>query len=451
MADFLQRFLGGAKSSASSISSDFDTDFADFATAASPLAPAHAATPNASPTAAPLFNPLSSSAADRPYTAWYRIWERVTLADFYQELFLLPILLAFIVAHLWGSRANRHRAKQWCAVHLPLLESEYAQIGFVKGKRSPKLAEGEGKEGSVEKKVMGSTDVPDDMLKEANKGVYTTYATGRQNVAFLDVKLTLYPRYNPGKWLAEAVLSFFFDSVPAPVERLEATAYCFDGKEKLLVPSATPGGGSKDSSYDGFVFAIVHKDKMKQLRDDRYDLSLTATKDHPKLPAWCTVMSESAEVTEALVTPELVKAITDAGEDLEALIITDQPTDAPKKLNDTLPKKRITLSTRLRTQPDSTSLFALFLRLPDFLVSTAHFRPEALRKIKATREEEQRKIRKVDEDEKAEAKRVAGDKLKKEERERKLGKLSAEEQRKFLEKEREREGKKGMKRKSMKG
>jgi hypothetical protein len=42
-------------------------------------------------------------------------------------------------------------------------------------------------------------------------------------------------------------------------------------------------------------------------------------------------MSESAEITDALLTPELIKAVTEAGEDLEAMIITDQPIDAPKK------------------------------------------------------------------------------------------------------------------------
>jgi len=259
------------------------------------------------------------------------VWERVTLADFYQELFLVPILLLVIALNLWGSRANRHRAKQWAATHLPLLESEFASIGF-SGRagrhNSPKLDDSQ--TGST---LAGSTDVPDDMLREKSKGEYITYATGRQNVAWLDVKVTLYPRYNPFKWIGELALSFFFDTMTAPAERVEATVYCFDGKEKSLVPSPSQSGsgGSKDSTYDGFVWAIVHKDKMKQLRDDRYDISLTTTKDHAKLPAWATCMSESAEVTEALLTPDLLKAINDAGEDLEALIVTDQPIDAPKK------------------------------------------------------------------------------------------------------------------------
>ena len=72
------------------------------------------------------------------------------------------------------------------------------------------------------------------------------------------------------------------------------------------------------------------------------------------------------------------------------------------RLNDTVPRKRISLSMKLNTKPTSTALFQYFLRMPDQLVSTAHFRSEAMRKIKATRDEETRKIKKGDEDEKAE-------------------------------------------------
>lgn len=71
--------------------------------------------------------------------------------------------------------------------------------------------------------------------------------------------------------------------------------------------------------------------------------------------------------------------------------------------------------------------------------------------MRATREEEQRKLRKIDEDEKAEERRLAGDKLKKEERDRKLGRMSADEQRKFLEKEKETQRKKDTKKRSMRG
>lgn len=104
---------------------------------------------------------------------------------------------------------------------------------------------------------------------------------------------------------------------------------------------------------------------------------------------------------------------------------------------------------RLNPNPSSTALFELFLRLPDQLVNHGHFRAEAMRRVKATRDDEQRKLRKIAEEERTEERRTQSDKLKKEERDRKLGRMSAGEQKKFLEKEREAESRKGMKKRSM--
>lgn len=122
---------------------------------------------------------------------------------------------------------------------------------------------------------------------------------------------------------------------------MEITMYAFDGKEKDLVPvkskaeldaKETRFKGLPGSGYDACVWAVVHKEYMKQLRDERYDVSLTATKDHKSLPVWASVMSESAEVTEALLTRELVEAVEKAGEEaFEYLIVTDQPVDKPLK------------------------------------------------------------------------------------------------------------------------
>lgn len=122
------------------------------------------------------------------------------------------------------------------------------------------------------------------------------------------------------------------------------------------------------------------------------------------------------------------------------------------RLNDTLAPKRISLTTRLpSTGAPPQAIFTYFLRLPDILVQTAHFRPEAMRKVRSTREDEVKKIRRADEDEKAEERRSVSEKLKKEERERKLGQLSAGDQKKFLEKEKEKAQRKNAKKQSMKG
>ena len=103
--------------------------------------------------------------------------------------------------------------------------------------------------------------------------------------------------------------------------------------------------------------------------------------------------------------------------------------------------------------PTSTAdlpLVQSFLRLPDHLVSSAHFRPEVLRRVRLTREEESKKIRRTLEIEQAEERKESNDKQKKEERDRKLKGMTADEQRKFLEREKERNMRKSMGRKTMK-
>ena len=239
--------------------------------------------------------------------------------EFKQEGVILVLLLGIIAIHLFGTSTNRKKAKSWITAHAPVLQKEFAVVGFGNRKSSTSVEVGE---------------LPVDLIKEKSLQEYSTYATGRQNVAFLDFNLTLHKRYSPLSMIAEYGLSLFFDSMPAPAERMEAILYPFDGREASVVPPQVPGAQEirKDkSNYDGFVWAIVNKDTMKQLRDDRYDVSITSTKDSAKLPNLFTVMTESAEITELLLTPELIKAVETAGELLEHLIITDQPIDQPLK------------------------------------------------------------------------------------------------------------------------
>lgn len=254
-----------------------------------------------------------------------------------QEAIVLPFILIVIALHIWGRRKNKRKAKVWLTAHRPALEQEFAVVGFA-SKKSPTLDEVQSS--GLAKAVDGNdNEISDDILKEKTAQEFVTYATGRQNVAFLDIKLSLFKRYNPATLILEWLMNFFFDSARPPTERMEATAYSFDGKEKELITTRNKQDQENfdsrikgyQSTYDGFVWGIVHKDSMRYLRDDRYDLSLTSTKDHSKLPPWVTIMSESAEITDLLLTPDLIKAIESAGDSFEYLIITDQPLDKPQK------------------------------------------------------------------------------------------------------------------------
>lgn len=274
-----------------------------------------------------------------PYTKWYRVWERASPSDFVQEAFFIPILLFMIGIHYWGRRTNRLKARNWAAAHAPLLQKEFAHVGFG-GHRSPSMEEIEAP-GAAKAATSESLVLPEEVIKERSAQEFLSYASGRQNIAFLDVRLEMFKRYNPPTLLLEWALSLFFESFAPPAEKMHAIAYAFDGKERDIVPVRSEAAqveldkqvkGMQQSGYDGFVWAVVHKDSMRRLRDERYDISLTFTKDHPKLPAWATVMSESAEVTEFMLTEELAKAVKEAGEDVfENLIVTDQPIDKPQK------------------------------------------------------------------------------------------------------------------------
>lgn len=409
-------------------------DFADFAGAPDPVA-------QPAPIAATLGGAAGAAATATPWTKWYNVHERHSLSEFKAEGFILAISAFIFLFHIFGARSNRSKAKSWIRANAPILKKEFALVGF----------------GGVP--TMDNEDVkPDSLIKEKSLFEFATYASGRQNTAFLDVKLTLTKRFNPIMSLVETGASFFSDAFPAPTDVVEAFLYPFDGKENLTVP-AMPGseesrGKDAKSNYDGFVWALVNKESMKRLREDRYDVTLTATKENSKLPNWLTVMSESAEVTDTLLTQELIDAIVAAGDNFEYLIVSDQPIEKPTKLDEATPRKRIFLKYRLPSGSNYDSLvpiFSYYLRLPDFLVQNARFRPEVLKKVRATREAMISQIKKVADEEKAEDRLWEKEKAKKAKRDAELKGLDAKAQKKYLEKEKEKEQRRSQKKMTMRG
>ncbi|KAL2156211.1 hypothetical protein VTH82DRAFT_956 [Thermothelomyces myriococcoides] len=446
MANVLNNFFGGKSSAPGSEASSVDPDFAEFSQAADP-SPVSVAAESSTSTAS------GASQTVRPYTKWYRVHERHSLSEFKAEGVIISFIAVVLILHLFGARLNRNKARKWIRAHAAPLTAEFASVGF----SGVPLSAGDKKEDALLQSVVEMDDAKkDSLIKEKSLFEFATYATGRANVAFVDVKLTLLRRFNPLTVFFEKVAAFFFDSLGETHDVAEAILYPFDGKESLLVPTV-PGGPearSKDgkSTYDGFVWALVHKERMKQVRDDRYDVSLTATKDNPKLPNWLTVMTESAEITDALLTPELIKLAEAAGDLFEYLIVSDQPIEKPKTLNETTPRKRIFLKYRLPSNDDYSNLvplFRYFLRLTDKLVQVGHFRPEVLRKVKAARDATAKQIEKADKESRAEELAAERERAKKAKRDQELKALDAKAQKKYLEREREREMRRTMKKQTV--
>lgn len=406
-------------------------DFADFAAA-----------PNAVPAAAAAAagkvfgSPAEATAV--PFTKWYNIHERHSLDEFKAEGFILLAAVFLLAFHFVGSKINRSKAKSWMKANVDTLQSEFAQLGTDR-RRVHKTYE--------------------TLLQEKSLYEYSTYATGRQNVAFIDVNLTLAKRFNLIMHVLETGASFVSDMFGAPEDTVDITIYPFDGKENLTVPQlrSMPEEDRKEnkSTYDGFVWALVNKSRMKKLRDDRYDVSLTVTKDSPKLPAWLTVMSESAEITESLLTQELIDAATAAGTDFDYLVVTDQPLDQPSSLDETNPRKRVYLKYHLPSDNSKLENFVPLLshaiRLPDFLIQNAKWRPEVLKKLRQPREAKINQIKRAIEEEKAEERAADREKAKKAKRDAELQALDAKAQKKYLEKEALKEQRKAAKKMTMRG
>ncbi|QBZ59552.1 hypothetical protein PoMZ_04513 [Pyricularia oryzae] len=444
MADIVKNLFGVGKAPAKQPAGG-DSDFADFASKV----------PDPTPAAAPLTSDSTptlggSQPTAVPWTKWYNIHERHSLSEFKNEGIVLACIIVVLVLHLIGASMNRTKARKWMRAHAKPLASEFSLVGYAGVPAN--VGDKEGDELMAALQTLNESR-GEKLLREASLFEFATYATGRQNVAFMDVKMTLLKRFNPLITFPEMILSFLIDSIPTPEDTVEATIYPFDGKENLVVP-AVPGSTelrAKDnkSTYDNFVWALVNKDRMKELREDRYDVSITFTKDHPKLPAWLSVMTESAEITDALLTPQLIEAAKQAGDLLDYIIVSDQPVEKPTTVAQTTPRKRIILKYRLPGNNDYTNLlplFQYFVRLPDHLVQVGHFRAEVMRKVKVVRDETIRQIQKAGEDEKAEERAAEREKARKAKRDAELNALDAKAQKKYLEKEREKQLRKSNKR-----
>ncbi|KAK9369381.1 hypothetical protein V1509DRAFT_620621 [Lipomyces kononenkoae] len=338
------------------------------------------------------------------------VLSRIWYYNWWNEIWFFVIVVAFVALHVAGNSWNKRTATKWMKSQADALRSQFFQVGF---------------DNSVT--TMETSQMPvSKYLKRVSPVDYVFYATGRLNISLVQGKISLLTRHNLIMLVLEYALSFLMSTEP-PKDVVEFIAKPTD---------------SDKSSYDGFVFAIVNKEIMKRVREDSYDLSLTKTTDHPKLPVSCTVMSESAEITETLFTPELLDAVKAAESVLQYLVISDLPVDRPKTVEEYVPTKRALLSVKIANTPEqeraTTQLLNAFLNTIDFAVAKAHWRPEVARKLKATRDDEIRKLKKIAEEEKAEELAKQRAKEKKEQKQV-AGKLTAEEQRRAQTKEREKE------------
>ncbi|KAJ7771391.1 hypothetical protein DFH07DRAFT_804199 [Mycena maculata] len=317
-------------------------------------------------------------------------------ALFQKEAALLGALLFYALFFLYGRWINTRRATKWLEAHLPVLEQQFSK--------------------------------PKRWIKDGYSDFFN-FSTGRRNVASLHAVFALIPRHDFFQWAFQTGRTFI-DLQYRPVDDLQLDF-------KLL-----PGTLAHD-----FVWAVVSKDELLSVKNDRWDLTFTKTSENPGLPSKFSVMSEFGDVTDGVLKAfPLAKVLENPkiAPYFRSLSITDQPRDRPTKpIQPDEREKHVILS--LRAPPpsrasDTVEIVATIFPFIDSLSKIA-LRPETKTKLKKMRDETEKDIKKEaerdkkeDEAEALEAKKAAKRKVEEE----RIAKLSAADQKKVLERERKR-------------
>lgn len=331
------------------------------------------------------------------------LFERLKTNDWRLEYFTIAFTLAFIALFKLGDLYNQSRVTSFLNGVKGVFEENFYQFGVGGGK----------------------------LYEKDSAESYASYATGRKNIAKVNLIFRLAPRQNIFVWVMEVLFSYFTESVLYPTDRVEIVA----------TPSA---------DYENFVTAVVSKLGMNDYRKFNYYLSLTRTSDSPLLPDSFVFMSEVNEYQEKILTNKLANAFKlSMANFVRFIAFTDQPADKPEAIRDLLPHRRVVISLNLVTGEDelaqiSEVLAAVFDVIDNIAEQNITFRPESSRKIVKARENEIAKIKKIEETARQEQLAEEQAKLRRQERE-KARNLSREEQLKLEKKVQERKQRKAQK------
>ena len=319
-------------------------------------------------------------------------------ALFKTEAYLLAAVIAYVVLAFYGSTANKSSIKKWFSAHRHILEQQFSKPSS----RS-------------------------DLVFDGSSDAYN-FSTGRRNVTSLHTVFTLKPRHDFFQW----IYHFVWTLVDLHYRPKDDVTLDF-----RLTPTALS---------DNFVFGVVAKDELLSIKQDRWDLTFTKTTENSALPPSLSVMSEFADITENILKPNLIAALSNPKilPYFRSLTITDQPRarpDAPIPADSR--RRHVILSLSLPSGghvSDTVDLVSAMFPLIDSL-NNIKLRPETKAKLKKIRDELDKDLKAdAEKEKKEEESQVAEDKkaAKRKAEQERIAKLPAAEQQKILEKERKR-------------
>eukprot|EP01104_Vermistella_antarctica_P013179 TRINITY_DN3959_c0_g1_i1.p1 TRINITY_DN3959_c0_g1~~TRINITY_DN3959_c0_g1_i1.p1 ORF type:complete len:468 (-),score=152.33 TRINITY_DN3959_c0_g1_i1:184-1554(-) len=247
--------------------------------------------------------------------------------DFYVEMACAPILLIFIVNYFIGGRANGLIAKQWHATIRPILMSQF--------------------------------HIVDKLLKETMCN-YTMLASGRINCAGVQSSLDLTRRHD---------LFFVLGSMVWPT------------KDTWIVDVPMD-----DDASDPFVFALVRKEDLVQMRTDNPDLAQCDVMVCP-VPGF-SLLTDSDEVPPLIFkVEEVMITLKKYADHIQLIHFTDQSSHEKHKRS---LRFIFTLPFEGETKEERELFVSTLCKMCIFLIDTVarvHLSKSALQKIKGKRAE----------------------------------------------------------------
>ncbi|WBW73896.1 ER membrane chaperone for multipass membrane protein [Schizosaccharomyces osmophilus] len=279
---------------------------------------------------------------------------KVHWQDFKIELIVLSVFALYVVSFITKKRKNADFASRWYNSLQTLLRNQFSQYGPGRN-MSPVI--------------------------DVSPTEYSSYLTGRVNVKNVYTTLQLFPRQDLFTYGINQLVEIFMGNVMSPV--LPAA----DRFQLIL------NLGNHAKPWQPFVFAIVRKDCMRILRETRFDLSFTRISSHPLLPETHVLMSENLECTERVLNlPQFLPSLQSSMKNLEYLIVTDQPAAAPANEKEYMEQPRIDASMRVDNvgtfneleNPQANDLLNTLLLIADN-TSKFQWRPEITKKLTSSR------------------------------------------------------------------
>lgn len=331
------------------------------------------------------------------------LFQRFKTHDWRLECFTVLFSIAFMLVFKIGDLYNKSKVTSFLNGVTSVFEENFFQFGVGNGK----------------------------LYEKDSSENYSSYATGRKNIAKVNLDFRLAPRQNVILWLMEVLFSYFTESVVYPADRVDI----------VVTPSA---------DYENFITAVVSKLGMSDYRKFNYFLALTRTIDSPLLPESFAFMTEVNEFQEKTFTAKLAESLKlNMASFVRFVAFTDQPADRPDAIRDLLPNRRVVISLNLVTGKSelaqiSDLLRAVFDVIDQIAEKEISFSSEAARKVVKARELEIAKIKKIEETARQEELAEELAKLRKQEKQ-KLRNLSREEQMKAEKKAQEKKVRKAQK------